>query len=62
MNKCDVLDEKLKAGVRVNRYMTSYGARPNDVATFSSCTSSLIPLPPTHPPTIPHPIPPILPN
>lgn len=36
MNKCDVLDEKLKAGVRVNRYMTSYGARPNDVATFSS--------------------------
>lgn len=38
MNKCDLLERKLKAGIRVSRYMTSYGDRPNDFASFSSCT------------------------
>lgn len=36
MNKCDLLERKLKAGIQVNRYMTSYGNRPNDFASFSS--------------------------
>lgn len=37
MNKCDLLEKKLKAGIKVNRYMTSYADRENDLATFSAC-------------------------
>ncbi|KIP03160.1 hypothetical protein PHLGIDRAFT_16052 [Phlebiopsis gigantea 11061_1 CR5-6] len=36
MNKCDLLERKLARGVQVSRYMTSYGARPNDAASFSA--------------------------
>lgn len=46
MNKCDLLERKLKAGVPVTRYMPSYGARANDLPTFSSCA----PLPASSPP------------
>ncbi|EKM56244.1 uncharacterized protein PHACADRAFT_253262 [Phanerochaete carnosa HHB-10118-sp] len=36
MNKCDLLESKINAGIQVSRYMTSYGSRPNDFASFSS--------------------------
>ncbi|GJE98811.1 G-alpha-domain-containing protein [Phanerochaete sordida] len=36
MNKCDLLERKLKAGIQISRYMTSYGNRANDFGTFSS--------------------------
>ncbi|KIY68130.1 heterotrimeric G protein alpha subunit [Cylindrobasidium torrendii FP15055 ss-10] len=31
MNKCDLLKRKLKQGVQVKNYLTSYGSRPNTV-------------------------------
>ncbi|KAI0341384.1 G-alpha-domain-containing protein [Trametopsis cervina] len=31
MNKCDILDQKLRAGVRLARYLRSFGDRPNDL-------------------------------
>ncbi|KAF8916600.1 heterotrimeric G protein alpha subunit [Mucidula mucida] len=31
MNKCDLLKRKLKRGVKVKKYLPSYGDRPNDV-------------------------------
>jgi len=30
LNKCDLLNAKLEAGVKLNAFMTSYGDRPND--------------------------------
>ncbi|KAI0321777.1 G-protein alpha subunit [Amylostereum chailletii] len=36
LNKCDVLQAKLAAGVRVNKYITSFGERPNDYDTIVS--------------------------
>jgi hypothetical protein len=37
LNKCDVLDAKLKAGVEFARYVTSYKDQPNDVEHVSKC-------------------------
>ncbi|TFL01561.1 heterotrimeric G protein alpha subunit [Pterulicium gracile] len=34
LNKCDLLRKKMKTGVRVKDYLTSYGDRPNDAKTF----------------------------
>ncbi|KAI0701994.1 G-alpha-domain-containing protein [Cytidiella melzeri] len=31
MNKCDILDHKLRSGVRLAKYLRSYGDRPNDL-------------------------------
>ncbi|KAK2460763.1 hypothetical protein APHAL10511_007233 [Amanita phalloides] len=31
LNKCDLLHRKLKRGIRLNKYLKSYGERPNDV-------------------------------
>ncbi|QRV80600.1 G-protein alpha subunit [Ceratobasidium sp. AG-Ba] len=30
LNKCDLLKKKLAAGIKLNKYVTSYGSRPND--------------------------------
>ncbi|KAB5590063.1 Guanine nucleotide-binding protein alpha-4 subunit [Ceratobasidium theobromae] len=30
LNKCDLLKKKLAAGIKVTKYVTSYGTRPND--------------------------------
>ena len=38
LNKCDLLQSKLDAGVRLNRHMISYGDRPNDYDSVSKCT------------------------
>ena len=42
MNKCDLLQRKLKSGVKVKRYMTSYGERENDFVTFSGCMRLIV--------------------
>ena len=38
LNKCDLLEQKLLAGVRVKDYVHSYGDRPNDVEHATKCT------------------------
>ncbi|KAL6302560.1 G-protein alpha subunit [Sparassis latifolia] len=35
LNKCDLLEQKLRAGVKVSEYVRSYGDRANDVQTVS---------------------------
>ena len=37
LNKCDILEAKLNAGVQLSRYVRSYGDRPNDVENVSKC-------------------------
>jgi guanine nucleotide-binding protein alpha-1 subunit len=37
LNKCDLLKRKLKNGVHVRRYLTSFADRPNDVHTVVKC-------------------------
>ncbi|KAA1473649.1 G-alpha-domain-containing protein [Dentipellis sp. KUC8613] len=36
LNKCDILREKLDAGIQFGRYITSYGDRPNDFESTSN--------------------------
>ncbi|TDL18823.1 G-alpha-domain-containing protein [Rickenella mellea] len=35
LNKCDLLDKKLKSGVKIKDSMPSYGGRPNDARKFT---------------------------
>ncbi|KNZ82276.1 Guanine nucleotide-binding protein alpha-4 subunit [Termitomyces sp. J132] len=35
LNKCDILDKKLRAGVKLSRYVKSYGDRGNDLDTVT---------------------------
>ncbi|KAG9311845.1 G-alpha-domain-containing protein [Chiua virens] len=35
LNKCDILESKLKSGIRLSKYVRSYGDRPNDLDTAS---------------------------
>lgn len=42
LNKCDILEAKLKAGVRLAKYVRSYGVRPNDLDTASNCKLCLL--------------------
>ncbi|KAH7924380.1 guanine nucleotide binding protein, alpha subunit [Leucogyrophana mollusca] len=35
LNKCDILDAKLKSGIRLSKYVRSYADRPNDLETAS---------------------------
>ncbi|KAF9231558.1 guanine nucleotide binding protein, alpha subunit [Melanogaster broomeanus] len=35
LNKCDILDSKLTSGIRLSKYVRSYGDRPNDLETAS---------------------------
>ncbi|KAF8837882.1 G-alpha-domain-containing protein [Paxillus ammoniavirescens] len=35
LNKCDILDAKLTSGIRLSRYVRSYGDRANDLETAS---------------------------
>jgi len=39
LNKCDILERKLDAGIRLARYVKSYDDRPNDMKTASKCAS-----------------------
>jgi guanine nucleotide-binding protein alpha-1 subunit len=40
LNKCDLLKRKLKRGIQVNRYLPSYGDKPNEVIAVVKCTFS----------------------
>lgn len=37
LNKCDILEKKLNSGVRLSKYVRSYGDRGNDIETASKC-------------------------
>jgi len=34
LNKCDILKQKIQNGAQLSMYLSSYGDKPNDVATF----------------------------
>lgn len=42
LNKCDILEKKLNAGVRLAKYVRSYGDRENDLETASKCSYLLV--------------------
>ncbi|THV07179.1 G-alpha-domain-containing protein [Dendrothele bispora CBS 962.96] len=35
LNKCDILEAKLKSGIKLSRYVRTYGDRPNDMENVS---------------------------
>lgn len=37
LNKCDILDAKLRSGIKLADYVTSYGERPNVFEEASQC-------------------------
>ena len=37
LNKCDILEAKLNAGVSLAKYIRSYGDRDNDMESVSKC-------------------------
>lgn len=37
MNKCDILDAKMRSGVRLAKYLRSFGDRSNDLDTAQKC-------------------------
>lgn len=37
LNKCDLLEKKLRSGVALKKYMPSYGERANDKAAVTEC-------------------------
>lgn len=41
LNKCDILAAKLSSGVRLAKYVKSFGERPNDAETVEKCESVL---------------------
>ena len=40
LNKCDILERKLRAGVQLRRYVRSYGERENSFDAVSGCECS----------------------
>jgi GTPase SAR1 family protein len=38
LNKCDLLREKLQAGVQLKNHLLTYGDRPNDYESVAKCT------------------------
>jgi hypothetical protein len=45
MNKCDLLEKKIKSGVIVKKSLPSFGDRPNDAASVTKCELSSGPAP-----------------
>lgn len=43
LNKIDIFKAKLEAGVQLGKYIVSYGNRPNDFESTSSCESLAYP-------------------
>ena len=37
LNKCDILESKLRSGVRLSKYVRSFGERPNDPDVAQKC-------------------------
>ena len=46
LNKCDILDRKLRAGIRLAKYVRSYQDRPNDAESVQKCTCFNLRIPP----------------
>jgi hypothetical protein len=44
LNKSDLLEQKLRAGVKVRTHVPSFGDRSNDVDTVKNCAHSQLPL------------------
>jgi guanine nucleotide-binding protein subunit alpha len=44
LNKCDLLEQKLRAGIKVRTHVPSFGDRSNDVDTVKKCEYSQLPL------------------
>jgi len=42
LNKCDILHRKLRSGVQVKNFLTSYGDRPNDTPTAIKCSCQFL--------------------
>lgn len=42
LNKCDILASKLEAGIRLSKYVRSFGERSNDVETASACECTFL--------------------
>lgn len=42
LNKCDILDHKLRSGIRLAKYVRSYADRENDLDTVSKCEFPLV--------------------
>ena len=40
LNKCDLLREKLEAGVQLKNYLVTYGDRPNNYESVAKCARS----------------------
>ena len=40
LNKCDILAAKLNSGIRLAKYVRSFGERPNDSETAEKCELS----------------------
>jgi hypothetical protein len=38
LNKCDLLEAKLNSGIRLTKYVRSFGDRSNDLDTATKCT------------------------
>jgi guanine nucleotide-binding protein alpha-1 subunit len=44
LNKCDILERKLNAGIRLVKYVLSYGDRGNDIESASKCKCTPLPI------------------
>ncbi len=42
LNKCDLLEQKLRSGVQVRSHVPSFGDRSNDVETVKKCECSFL--------------------
>jgi guanine nucleotide-binding protein subunit alpha len=42
LNKIDIMQAKLSAGIRLAQYLAAYGRRPNDFNSASKCTHPLL--------------------
>jgi len=42
LNKCDLLREKLEAGVQLKKYLVTYGDSPNNYESVTKCARSQI--------------------
>lgn len=44
LNKCDILEKKLRAGVKLAKYVKSYGGRGNESETVQKCEFLSLPV------------------
>ncbi len=39
LNKCDILKQKIQNGTQLSMYLSGYGDKPNDAASFIKCAT-----------------------